>query len=422
MRKLIIVLFILTGIVYAQPYSPVKPILDTLTIHRTDINANIDSLAQHRTEIDALGEGIEFTGDVSFGDNDTLAFGAGNDLILYSTGSLGNIGGASSIYLSPNNTSSWLFNSSGNFTPVTTSTFDIGSSDRYVRGIYADTISVDTLLSMPDGADIKLGDGSDLQMTFSGTAGSIIQQNANLSIYGTGAYSLYFGTNTVLDWEINSTGNFTPYTNEGADIGSTSKQVDTVYTEGINLDGTPITASGTELNYVDGATSSLQGQITELDDSTSALRDTTTDLRTDVNANTVITTNLGSTIQDSIEAYVHYINLVIVYPQTNNELVPILLGNKQITEIYAVIQEGTSVVWDLMFSTNMLDGSGNSLLDAAVTTTYSAVTNTRNSYTADINDTYDGDVESNQYVWLDIGTVTGTVKSLTVTLGVIEGD
>ena len=156
------------------------------------------------------------------------------------------------------------------------------------------------------------------------------------------------------------------------------------------LDG--VTATATELNYVDGVTSNIQTQIN------------------------AITTAQGDAIVDSIQAQYQYRNFVISYPYTNMENIPLKVGQSTMVGLEAVIQGGTSVIFMIKKGSNIT--SGTDVLSSDITCTS---TTTAQDFTSDISGTYD-DIASTEYVWLDIGAVTGAVKTITVTMKLIGRD
>ena len=88
--------------------------------------------------------------------------------------------------------------------------------------------------------------------------------NTSITFSGSDVITIATGGETQLTF---NNGSILPTTNNDVDLGSDALEFKdgyfdgTLHTAAINLNGTAITADGTELNYVDGVTSAIQTQM-----------------------------------------------------------------------------------------------------------------------------------------------------------------
>ena len=88
--------------------------------------------------------------------------------------------------------------------------------------------------------------------------------NTSITFSGSDEITIATGGETQLTF---NNGSILPTTNNDVDLGSDALEFKdgyfdgTLHTAAINLNGTAITADGTELNYVDGVTSAIQTQM-----------------------------------------------------------------------------------------------------------------------------------------------------------------
>ena len=88
--------------------------------------------------------------------------------------------------------------------------------------------------------------------------------NTSITFSGSDVITIATGGETQLTF---NNGSILPTTNNDVDLGSDALEFKdgyfdgTLHTAAINLNGTALTADGTELNYVDGVTSAIQTQM-----------------------------------------------------------------------------------------------------------------------------------------------------------------
>ena len=124
-----------------------------------------------------------------------------------------------------------------NLIPYRDNDFSIGSPSKEVDSLYVENVKISEAFSWSDGDYAYFGNSNDLQILHNNVASQnqIISASTQLNIYTTGAYSLNLFANTSDGWTVETDGDFVPSGNEVNDIGASGTQVDTVYTEGINL-------------------------------------------------------------------------------------------------------------------------------------------------------------------------------------------
>ena len=110
-------------------------------------------------------------------------------------------------------------------------------------------------------SDLDLTNVGDIQLdSISGDGDT----NTAITFSGSDVITLTTGGETQLTF---NNGSILPTTNNDVDLGSDALEFKdgyfdgTLHTAAINLNGTAITADGTELNYVDGVTSAIQTQM-----------------------------------------------------------------------------------------------------------------------------------------------------------------
>ena len=110
-------------------------------------------------------------------------------------------------------------------------------------------------------SDLDLTNVGDIQLdSISGDADT----NTSITFSGSDVITVTTGGETQLTF---NNGSILPTTNNDVDLGSDALEFKdgyfdgTLHTAAINLNGTAITADGTELNYVDGVTSAIQTQM-----------------------------------------------------------------------------------------------------------------------------------------------------------------
>lgn len=174
------------------------------------------------------------------------------------------------------------------------------------------------------------------------------------------------------------------------------------------LDGTAITATATELNHVDGVTGAIQTQLDTKETKTN--HDTlATDVQTNTSAISSINTNIGSQIQDSIYADVGVWSVSVLYPSANDTIPLLRLPfDATITSVYAGIKGGTSATYNVGWHTSLL---------GTLEEVFASDEVCSSSIGATAGGGLENDVpDSGEWIQLHVSAVSGTVKSLIVTI------
>lgn len=297
----------------------------------------------------------------------------------------------------------WYIDASdGDFIPNTTATHDIGSAANEVANIYVQSITMTDHLLLGDSDYLKLGASEDFVMGHVGgnTTGSNSVGDLTLNSAGgdfllktTGAYDLQLYANSTKGYYIEGTagdtqGALIPQADATYDLGTYTVRPDSVFVD--DLDVTNTVTIGSVIIDSDEA-----GKLDSLTVSAARLNNLTTEYR----------------------------NFVVMTPQANDPILPIMVGNKTVTECYVLVTgtAGASVTFNIELGGTVAAGSGNDIFDTADEVATVLASPAQESLTANINGSV-LDVETNHYIWLDISAVSGTVNTLTVTLGLTEGD
>ena len=161
------------------------------------------------------------------------------------------------------------------------------------------------------------------------------------------------------------TGDFLPLTTSTYDLGSATKTIQNIYTDDVTL-------SGVDINDV---------------------------------------------MVDSIQAQTQTRNFVIGFPQSGAAKVPLQIGNVTLTDVKGVIVGGTSVKFTMFYGPDV-SLTGTEIFDDYVTCTSTTTAQDLSGtlVTGPIN------IDTDEYLWLDVNTVTGTVEVLTITVKAIGRD
>lgn len=308
MKKILIILIVLAGSIFAQPKDPNATILDSLgvfsdtlyahkirfesledtnAVQRTAINAVIDStelfsdtLYQHKVDLAAIVDtneaqrtdinlklnlsGGTLTGNLDLGDNISLRAGASQDLSLYhdANNSVNNIVStgfelrfgnttAHGITFYTNNTKRYEINSSGNIIPGTNGTLDLGSSSYKFNNVYTEAINLDGTDLATTIAAIQ---GGDLSQYVSST-GDTMTGDLN---FGNGDYAIWGADDDIGIYHDSATpANNIVAANAKLNFGTTTSHDIELYTNNtkrLTLNSSGHTVPGTSVTYDLGAT------------------------------------------------------------------------------------------------------------------------------------------------------------------------
>lgn len=122
------------------------------------------------------------------------------------------------IFFKTNDTERWYIDASGNFLPYVTNTHNIGSASLCIDNIY-----------LGDAGNLYLGDSQQSYIRNSGDLLYITNTANNIYIISQAAYAIFFATNNINRWVVNSSGHLTPGAANTYNIGQGSLPVKNIY-------------------------------------------------------------------------------------------------------------------------------------------------------------------------------------------------
>lgn len=157
-----------------------------------------------------------------------------------SNNTLVNAAPGASIYFQANGAGVWLFDTSSNFRPVTSSTKDIGTLTYRVRTVLADDLNISNAHSLA-GRDFAGVNNVPLIG---------IDASNNTFVNASSGASLYFQANGTGVWLFDPSFNLRPVTDSSSDIGTLAYRVRDVFTGNIRLKSTGAVVGRDHLNAV----------------------------------------------------------------------------------------------------------------------------------------------------------------------------
>ena len=384
MKKLFLILFIST-IAYGQAGNP---IIDSL-------NAHSDSLHVHRIALNSLLSlsGGTISGNVIIEDSDKLYLGTGSDYAVYYDGSSAYFYGAGNVNIGTSNayeilfktnaTSRWYINSSGHFLPYATSTYDIGSSSKIVKNIYADTLTVSERVLLDDGDRVILGTDSDFSLYHSGSYAWLYNSTGAMYLRNVASAKISFYTNDTERWYVGTGGHFTPFIDGTYDIGTSASRVRNIHTDTVTIGSTDVGATLATMS----TTTAVKGFISD-----------------SLNARTL----------DPIV-------FAIGYPQTGDVIGPfrlpldVTLGDRF---LYLEGEAGEVVTYNVFYHTSVntsaVAGSGSET--PFFTSNESGTPTTGTEVDSDDSNIYEATPDAGEWIWCQIISVTGSPDRFSLTI------
>ena len=242
----------------------------------------------------------------------------------------------------------------GALVPVTDNDIDLGTSSLEFKDAFFDgTVTTDALVAdtadinggTVDGATIGANSASTGAFTSVTTTGNV-DVGGNLTVTGTTTFNggtITMGDaaddNVVFGADVNS--NIIPNTDNTYDLGSSSQEwkdlyVDGIaYLDGINFNGTAITATAAEINALDGITSTVS-ELNIVDGDTSATSTTLAD------ADRVVVNDNGTMVQVALTDFETYFESAL--DTLSNVTTVGALNAGSITSGFGAIDNGSSAI------------------------------------------------------------------------------